>query len=100
MFRESFDVEVQATSADGTEVPFTCLRSGSDSDGHLPTLVYAYGGGRRCFVLCFIFISTDLCVIVFFVFASTYLNIFEACCLSCTYAYIFPLRSPPYLVAA
>ena len=44
MFSESFDVEVQATSADGTEVPFTCLRSGSDSDGHLPTLVYAYGG--------------------------------------------------------
>ena len=50
MFSESVDVQVQATSADGTEVPFTCLRGGSDSDGHLPTLVYAYGGAILFYV--------------------------------------------------
>ena len=49
MFNESVDVQVQATSADGTEVPFTCLRGGSDSEGHLPTLVYAHGGADLCF---------------------------------------------------
>ena len=42
----------EARSADGTEVPFTCLRmqSASSTDGagtanaDVPTLVYAYGG--------------------------------------------------------
>lgn len=36
----------KATSADGTEIPFTCLR-GADADDDAPTLVYAYGGAKR-----------------------------------------------------
>lgn len=39
----------QATSADGTEIPFVCLRP-IDAHTAPPTLVYAYGGEQsRCF---------------------------------------------------